>query len=134
MGADDDFVMTIGDDDSVPLLDEEDHVAPTLQKKTKTSRKANGKDIRAEDLDPNFTFDIEGGGVAGVANAWDFQAARQMLKSQVCLGGSGITAAGSTCLSRHVGDIGGEGREGGEELGSLTFISDDIECPPHVVG
>ncbi|KAF9106064.1 nucleolar DEAD-box protein required for synthesis of 60S ribosomal subunit [Mortierella sp. GBA35] len=81
-----DFVMTIDDDDeSVPFLDEEEleQEETVTKKKSKKGKKANGvapKDTG--DLDPNFSFDAEGGGHMGAHHDWDFTAARAALRAQ----------------------------------------------------
>ncbi|KAK3842241.1 MAG: P-loop containing nucleoside triphosphate hydrolase protein, partial [Linnemannia gamsii] len=81
-----DFVMTIDDDDeSVPFLDEEEleQEEAVTKKKGKKGKKANGvapKDTG--DLDPNFSFDAEGGGHMGAHHDWDFTAARAALRAQ----------------------------------------------------
>ncbi|KAF9550358.1 nucleolar DEAD-box protein required for synthesis of 60S ribosomal subunit [Mortierella hygrophila] len=81
-----DFVMTIDDDDeTVPFLDEEEleQEETVTKKKNKKGKKANGvapKDTG--DLDPNFSFDAEGGGHMGAHHDWDFTAARAALRAQ----------------------------------------------------
>ncbi|KAI7887328.1 DEAD-domain-containing protein [Lichtheimia hyalospora FSU 10163] len=98
MAVDDDFVMTIEeDDDSFKIVDEEAELAeepePTpepAKKKRKTdkkSKKAAAKATAAENdtdsaFDPQFTFAIDGGGSSGPSHAWDFTAARDMLKEK----------------------------------------------------
>lgn len=84
-----DFVMTIDDDDeSVPFLDEEeldqeDEVV-TKKKNKKNKNKKSGKRPMNDtgDLDPNFLFDIDGGGHMGAHHDWDFTAARAALRAQ----------------------------------------------------
>lgn len=102
MAVDDDFVMTIEeDDDSFKIVDEEAEMAeepePTpepAKKKRKTDKKskkaaaaAAAKDDNTDSaFDPQFTFAIDGGGSSGPSHAWDFTAARDMLKEkQVCV-------------------------------------------------
>lgn len=81
-----DFVMTIDDDDeTVPFLDEEEleQEETVTKKKNKKGKKASGvapKDTG--DLDPNFSFDAEGGGHMGAHHDWDFTAARAALRAQ----------------------------------------------------
>lgn len=79
-----DFVMTIDDDDtSVPFLDEEEleQEETVTKKKSKKNKKAQfTKDTG--DLDPNFSFDAEGGGHMGAHHDWDFTAARAALRAQ----------------------------------------------------
>ncbi|KAF9301381.1 nucleolar DEAD-box protein required for synthesis of 60S ribosomal subunit [Mortierella antarctica] len=79
-----DFVMTIDDDDtSVPFLDEEEleQEETVTKKKSKKNKKAQfTKDTG--DLDPNFSFDAEGGGHIGAHHDWDFTAARAALRAQ----------------------------------------------------
>ncbi|KAF9934082.1 nucleolar DEAD-box protein required for synthesis of 60S ribosomal subunit [Mortierella alpina] len=80
-----DFVMTIDDDDeSVPFLDEEelDQEEVATKKKSKKSKKANQFVKDTGDLDPNFSFDAEGGGHMGAHHDWDFTAARAALRAQ----------------------------------------------------
>lgn len=80
-----DFVMTIDDDDtSVPFLDEEEleQEETVTKKKTKKSKKANQFTKDTGDLDPNFSFDAEGGGHMGAHHDWDFTAARAALRAQ----------------------------------------------------
>ncbi|KAF9972945.1 nucleolar DEAD-box protein required for synthesis of 60S ribosomal subunit [Actinomortierella ambigua] len=81
------FVMTIDDDDeSVPMLDEEELSEDELKQQNKKNKK-NKKDKfnkhkNAGDLDPNFSFDADGGGNLGPHHDWDFTAARTALKAQ----------------------------------------------------
>ncbi|KAG0344552.1 nucleolar DEAD-box protein required for synthesis of 60S ribosomal subunit [Podila humilis] len=80
-----DFVMTIDDDDeSVPFLDEEEleQEETVTKKKSKKSKKANQFAKDTGDLDPNFSFDAEGGGHMGIHHDWDFTAARAALRAQ----------------------------------------------------
>ncbi|KAF9393617.1 nucleolar DEAD-box protein required for synthesis of 60S ribosomal subunit [Podila verticillata] len=80
-----DFVMTIDDDDtSVPFLDEEEleQEETVTKKKTKKNKKANQFAKDTGDLDPNFSFDAEGGGHMGAHHDWDFTAARAALRAQ----------------------------------------------------
>ncbi|KAG0001478.1 nucleolar DEAD-box protein required for synthesis of 60S ribosomal subunit [Entomortierella chlamydospora] len=82
-----DFVMTIDDDDeSVPMLDEEELEQDEVvtKKKAKKDKKKNGNQFAKDtgDLDPNFSFDAEGGGHMGAHHDWDFTAARAALRAQ----------------------------------------------------
>ncbi|KAF9206871.1 nucleolar DEAD-box protein required for synthesis of 60S ribosomal subunit [Haplosporangium sp. Z 27] len=82
-----DFVMTIDDDDeSVPMLDEEELEQDEVvtKKKAKKNKKKNGNNFVKDtgDLDPNFSFDAEGGGHMGAHHDWDFTAARAALRAQ----------------------------------------------------
>ncbi|KAF9985058.1 nucleolar DEAD-box protein required for synthesis of 60S ribosomal subunit [Mortierella antarctica] len=70
-----DFVMTIDDDE----LDQEE---VATKKKSKKSKKANQFVKDTGDLDPNFSFDAEGGGHMGAHHDWDFTAARAALRAQ----------------------------------------------------
>ncbi|CDH57360.1 dead-domain-containing protein [Lichtheimia corymbifera JMRC:FSU:9682] len=90
--------MTIEeDDDSFKIVDEEAEMAeepePTpepAKKKRKTDKKskkaaaaAAAKDDNTDSaFDPQFTFAIDGGGSSGPSHAWDFTAARDMLKEK----------------------------------------------------
>ncbi|KAG0237065.1 nucleolar DEAD-box protein required for synthesis of 60S ribosomal subunit [Actinomortierella wolfii] len=82
------FVMTIDDDDeSVPMLDEEELSETELQQQKKKKNKKDKKDKFNKhkdtgDLDPNFSFDVDGGGHLGKHHDWDFTAARTALKAQ----------------------------------------------------
>ncbi|CDS04147.1 hypothetical protein LRAMOSA07102 [Lichtheimia ramosa] len=98
MAVDDDFVMTIEeDDDSFKIVDEEAELAeepePTpepAKKKRKTDKKSKKaaattptkNDNTDSAFDPEFTFAIDGGGSSGPSHAWDFTAARDMLKEK----------------------------------------------------
>ncbi|KAF9114390.1 nucleolar DEAD-box protein required for synthesis of 60S ribosomal subunit [Mortierella sp. AM989] len=80
-----DFVMTIDDDDeSVPMLDEEEveQEEVVTKKKAKKNKKGNQFSKDTGDLDPNFSFDAEGGGHMGAHHDWDFTAARAALRAQ----------------------------------------------------
>ncbi|GJJ68339.1 ATP-dependent RNA helicase DDX27 [Entomortierella parvispora] len=80
-----DFVMTIDDDDeSVPFLDEEEIEVEEVatKKKNKKNKKGHQMTKDAGDLDPNFSFDAEGGGHMGAHHDWDFTAARAALRAQ----------------------------------------------------
>ncbi|KAG0352069.1 P-loop containing nucleoside triphosphate hydrolase protein [Gamsiella multidivaricata] len=81
-----DFVMTIDDDDeSVPFLDEEelDQEEVVTKKKSKKNKKGSNQVPKdTGDLDPNFSFDTEGGGHMGAHHDWDFTAARAALRAQ----------------------------------------------------
>lgn len=107
MAVDDDFVMTIEeDDDSFKIVDEEAEMAeepePTpepAKKKRKTDKKSKKaaattptkNDNTDSAFDPEFTFAIDGGGSSGPSHAWDFTAARDMLKEkQVCVIGHAL--------------------------------------------
>lgn len=104
----DDFVMTIDDDDEV-VIDEvmedvseeekEDQPKPVDKKTAKKLRKqANreqkqgikataveekkkAKKVNTDDFDAEFTFSMDGGG-RGAQNTWDFTTARGMLKGK----------------------------------------------------
>ncbi|KAF9927187.1 hypothetical protein BGZ65_006908, partial [Modicella reniformis] len=85
------FVMTIDDDDeSVPFLDEEEPdqedelVVKKKSNKTNKKEKKNGSNFVKDtgDLDPNFSFDVDGGGHMGAHHDWDFTAARAALRAQ----------------------------------------------------
>ncbi|KAI8381562.1 P-loop containing nucleoside triphosphate hydrolase protein [Radiomyces spectabilis] len=100
MAALDDFVMTIDeDDDSIKVEEEEelevpeetnDTPAATADKKKKKDKKTAKKSKKAEqkaaqeanDFDADFTFAADGGAKVGNAHAWDFTAAREMLKGK----------------------------------------------------
>ncbi|KAG0244014.1 P-loop containing nucleoside triphosphate hydrolase protein [Mortierella sp. GBAus27b] len=80
-----DFVMTIDDDDeSVPFLDEEevDQEEQVVSKKKNKKNKKGAKAVKDTDLDPTFSFDVDGGGHMGVHHDWDFTAARAALRAQ----------------------------------------------------
>ncbi|KAL1918487.1 uncharacterized protein VTP21DRAFT_3147 [Calcarisporiella thermophila] len=87
---DDDFVMTIDEEEDIPYLEEEnedleeDEEANQKKsnKKKKESKAAKKKGEDADGLDPNFTFDIGGGAHAGPLHAWDFKEARALLKEK----------------------------------------------------
>ncbi|KAG0268989.1 nucleolar DEAD-box protein required for synthesis of 60S ribosomal subunit [Actinomortierella ambigua] len=81
------FVMTIDDDDeSVPMLDEEELSEDELKqqkKKNKKNKKDKFNKQKANgDLDPSFSFDADGGGHLGKHHDWDFTEARTALKAQ----------------------------------------------------
>ncbi|KAG0052655.1 nucleolar DEAD-box protein required for synthesis of 60S ribosomal subunit [Gryganskiella cystojenkinii] len=80
-----DFVMTIDDDDeSVPFLDEEEIEVEEVATKKKNKKNKKGHQMTKDsgDLDPNFSFDAEGGGHMGAHHDWDFTAARAALRAQ----------------------------------------------------
>lgn len=110
MGANDDFVMTIDDDEDIVVEEEameisepeeEQKKAPIDKKTAKKLRKqANREQKRGikpaaieeqkkkktatknvDDFDEEFTFSMDGGG-GRAQNAWDFTAARGMLKGK----------------------------------------------------
>lgn len=89
MKLNDDFVMTIDDDEDVPVeevmeeevSEEEEQVKSKAEKKK--NKKNNDKKKEETDFDTEFTFAIDGGGRKN-QNTWDFTAAHGMLKkSQV---------------------------------------------------
>lgn len=104
----DDFVMTIDDDEEVVIdevmedisEEEKEEKAKPVDKKTakKLRKQANreqkqgikpaaveekkkSKKANTEDFDDEFTFSMDGGG-RGAQNAWDFTTARGMLKGK----------------------------------------------------
>ncbi|KAF9931629.1 nucleolar DEAD-box protein required for synthesis of 60S ribosomal subunit [Linnemannia zychae] len=81
-----DFVMTIDDDDeSVPFLDEEELEQEEIVTKKKSKKGKNASGVKPKDtgdLDPNFSFDADGGGHMGAHHDWDFTAARAALRAQ----------------------------------------------------
>ncbi|KAI9475819.1 MAG: P-loop containing nucleoside triphosphate hydrolase protein [Benjaminiella poitrasii] len=112
MKMDDDFVMTIDDDDDIVVEEAMEDVSETEQaeepvdkKAAKKSKKQAKKEQKKEqkkenkkaandksqdkkkangetaDFDNTFTFSVDGGGRMN-QNAWDFTAARDMLKKQ----------------------------------------------------
>lgn len=85
----DDFVMTIDDDDDVKVFEEEENdieEEEPAKKKRKTDKKSKKQSINQDlEFDPQFSFAIDGGGSTGPEHAWDFTAAKRMLRErQVC--------------------------------------------------
>lgn len=87
--------MTIDDDDVIPTHGEEGistedyeigEVGTThTSKKRKKSFVKDGQASKTSTdtaLEPTFSFDISGGGIAGPVHAWDFTSARKALKEQ----------------------------------------------------
>ncbi|CEP07887.1 hypothetical protein [Parasitella parasitica] len=108
MGANDDFVMTIDDDEEIVIEDgimdiseDEEKKEPIDKKTAKKLRKQASREQKngskhaaiedqkkkkaasnnADDFDEEFTFSMDGGG-GRAQNAWDFTAARSMLKGK----------------------------------------------------
>ncbi|KAI9323735.1 P-loop containing nucleoside triphosphate hydrolase protein [Dichotomocladium elegans] len=104
--AADDFVMTIEDDDDNFRIEEEEEnfeekeeeqlSTPEPAKKKRKTDKADKKTKKKQSapvakkddtpgdgsFDPGFSFAIDGGGSTGPVHAWDFKAARDMLKEK----------------------------------------------------
>ncbi|KAI7863059.1 hypothetical protein BDF14DRAFT_1847429 [Spinellus fusiger] len=85
MGKRDDFVMTIEDDDTtINIVEEvEEEVIEEVESKPKkkNEKKRARKEQAPTDFDAGFTFAYDGGGSVGPVHAWDFSAARSMLKA-----------------------------------------------------
>ncbi|KAG0165454.1 nucleolar DEAD-box protein required for synthesis of 60S ribosomal subunit [Apophysomyces sp. BC1034] len=88
MAVKDEFVMTIDDEDDIIVHEEEEEsteiAEPTPKKKKgkkqnveKATKEKNNENL----FDSGFTFAMDGGGSTGIAHAWDFTAARNMLKT-----------------------------------------------------
>ncbi|KAK9719601.1 nucleolar DEAD-box protein required for synthesis of 60S ribosomal subunit [Basidiobolus ranarum] len=73
-----DFVMTIDDEDVVPLLDEEEAVE--TQETTKKNKKKQKK--QEEAINPGFKFDLEGDSVNSLTHSLDFTTAKASLKKR----------------------------------------------------
>ncbi|KAF7723561.1 nucleolar DEAD-box protein required for synthesis of 60S ribosomal subunit [Apophysomyces ossiformis] len=88
MAVKDEFVMTIDEEDDIPVNEEEieeEETAETAPKKKQGKKKGSEKAIKEKNnddlFDSGFTFAMDGGGSTGISHAWDFTAARNMLKT-----------------------------------------------------
>lgn len=79
-----DFVMTIEEDENVKIFEDEEDIEEAPVKKKRKTDKASEKQLLGQDpeFDPQFSFAVDGGASTGPEHAWDFTAAKRMLRER----------------------------------------------------